>query len=154
MPQITYTEALALINKWTIDSGIRKFCSEVCKGGCCTPCHWPHYCEVGSDCKNIACCAFTCYDINSLLPKTQQLKLSKVREYIYSHIGDCYSKAYFEAHRSGVLKKIIFDYKRLVIFETPIQIDFSELEKRKSTWIKSRQEHEGKKRNEKVSQNK
>lgn len=80
MPKtIPYDEALAAIEDFMEASGIRKYCSEVCKGGCCSQCSLP---RKGIGCplpkRNILCSAFLCSDVLSQVPLN-------IREILASH---------------------------------------------------------------------
>ncbi len=141
MPQISYEKALELINKWVVDNGIRKFCSEVCKGGCCTPCRCDHVCTPGNDCKNIQCAAFLCNDIHRLISREKRIEHDASMSYIYDRTGgrwEAYNKTYFNRIRKNFYKDKTFNTDRLKFYTEPIQIDFVKLEKEREDWFMRR----------------
>jgi hypothetical protein len=146
MSQISYDKALELINKYVVDNGIRKFCSEVCKGGCCTPHRYGHVCKPGNDCKNIQCTSFLCYDMLKLIPEKKRNEHDANMDYIYKKTGgkwNAYDRSYFNRIRKNFYKDSTFNTERLKFFTEPIQIDFTELKKVKKKWITNRKKKFG-----------
>jgi|GEM_PF-1331365 len=54
---ITYAEMLATVEEFMVGSGIRKFCSEICKGECCRSCQKP--CDQNEG-RRLNCSVFVC----------------------------------------------------------------------------------------------
>lgn len=102
MGGISYKETLELVEKFMIDSHIRKYCSEICKGKCCENCYNknPQSCRHHEG-RRLPCSVFLCSDILSLFPTTdikslQWLRRSIKEQYrIYNSIRCAYVNIYF-----------------------------------------------------------
>uniref|UniRef100_A0A6M3XT10 Uncharacterized protein n=1 Tax=viral metagenome TaxID=1070528 RepID=A0A6M3XT10_9ZZZZ len=78
---LNYFEALEIVEDFMIKSGIRDFCSSICKGHCCfitmptdrnIPCR--------DTIRPIACSMYICYDLQDcLLTKKEKHKLNSLR---------------------------------------------------------------------------
>lgn len=65
----TYEEAQKKLNSAVEDSGLRKYCSDTCKGHCCNGC--PLYKEDPRSCKKLSCTAFICEHLMNLIFSTE-----------------------------------------------------------------------------------
>ena len=71
----TYEQALQKVEKFMIDSGIRSFCKNICKGECCRKCY-----ERGNSCnkngeRRLACSAFVCLQLRNLIFSKREEKI-------------------------------------------------------------------------------
>ena len=89
---MNYDEALKVVEEWVINTGIRKFCTEKCKGHCCPP-HYSDRCD--RSClkgeRKITCSIFLC-DLLELrfyeYSKREHSIWAKVNNHIISVLQD------------------------------------------------------------------
>jgi len=67
----TYEEALEIIEKFMIESGIRKYCENICKGECCKDC--PNPCFKRGQ-RRLPCSVYICDWLRYLLPNSHALQ--------------------------------------------------------------------------------
>ena len=68
---IGYEEALAIIEKFMTNTGIRNYCTNVCKGNCCGACYTsPDACHKNEG-RRISCSIFLCQSLCNILFTTK-----------------------------------------------------------------------------------
>jgi hypothetical protein len=118
MEGISYTRTLELIEKFMIDSHIRKYCSEICKGKCCESCYTknPDSCR-HQEGRRLPCSVFICSDMFYLFPATDAKFLKwlnksiKDQYFIYRRIRCAYPNIYFTKPDTIFLKTVRFPKK-------------------------------------------
>lgn len=108
--ELTYTETLDLVEKFMIDSEIRRYCTDICKGSCCTSCYKDNEeaCH-RQEGRRLACSIFICYALSSLLSEKDSVAMLKADRIV----GDEYAKyspknPYFKKPIPRFLKQSLF----------------------------------------------
>jgi hypothetical protein len=62
-PTLTFEEVLDIVEKFMINSSIRRYCTEICKGKCCMECYTnnPKSCRHCED-RRLTCSIYTCWE--------------------------------------------------------------------------------------------
>ena len=118
MGGISYKETLELVEKFMIDSHIRKYCSEICRGRCCENCYDknPQSCR-HCEGRRLPCSIFLCGDILYLFSVTDTRLLKwinksiKEQYHIYSKIRCAYVNIYFTRPDKAFIKIARFPKK-------------------------------------------
>lgn len=124
--ELTYQETLNIIEKFMINSDIRQYCTDICKGQCCLGCYKdnPNACH-RQEGRRLACSIYTCYGLKNQFSKEVIKILSKIdydiRDKYYEY--DCRFDVYFD-----VPNKIFF---RTVRFPISIKEDLGRINIRK-----------------------
>ena len=81
-----YYEALEIVEQFMAESGIRKFCSTLCKGTCCGSCksRGDNGCKLKV--RNLLCSIHTCPDVRFLFTSEEQDTINEVYDTIDSHL--------------------------------------------------------------------
>ncbi len=125
MPQISYNKTVKIVDNWMVNSGVRRFCSEVCKGRCCRSVVSHQVCKKREECKNINCVSFLCFEIiRNIFSPEQHLKYRKSNDYIRQITTNdfamlAFGDAYFINYRGGRHKKLKFDSEKIDFFTKP-----------------------------------
>lgn len=131
--ELTYQEALDIVEKFMIDSGIREYCTEICKGGCCMDCYEnnPNSCR-HCEGRRLSCSIYTCYELREHFPKKTGEIIIKVGQDIRNRYYKCGcksvyfnvpSKTFFEVVRFPISIKINLkriDVKKIKNIMTPL----------------------------------
>lgn len=64
---LTYNEALSKIENFMISTGIRKFCSDSCKGKCCLGCYDSEKSCVKNEGRRLSCSIWVCNEMLNLV---------------------------------------------------------------------------------------
>ena len=65
-----YAKTLEAVENFMVKSGIRKYCSNVCKGKCCGDCYTSENACHKNEGKRLPCAIFTCYSLrNTIIPE-------------------------------------------------------------------------------------
>ena len=122
---LTYQETLDIVEKFMIDSGIRQFCTEICKGLCCMNCYEdnPKACH-RQEGRRLPCSIHVCYGLKQhFFEKTMKL-LNKVNWDVWGQYDNNSFDPYFDAPDKTFLKTVRFpisikkDLRRINIRET------------------------------------
>lgn len=114
MSGISYKETLSLVEKFMIDSHIRKYCSEICKGKCCEKCYKSEYACHRYGERRLSCSIYLCVAIYSLLSETDEKFLRWVSERIkeqyriYNKLKCTHANIYFTSPDKAFLKIVRF----------------------------------------------
>lgn len=92
---LTYQETLNIVEKFMIDSGIRRYCTEICKGQCCMECYTDNpkscrHCEG----RRLPCSIYTCWELRQRFSKKIKEILSETKHSIHNQ----YYKSNFMAN--------------------------------------------------------
>jgi hypothetical protein len=104
----THEEALKFIERFMMDAGIRKFCSDICKGHCCGGCYeGPHACHRNEG-RRICCSIFLCMDLKNVIFDEKEHKLwTNMQDQMYNHMkpwhGE-YKSPYYDAPKKDLKK--------------------------------------------------
>lgn len=108
--ELTYQETLNIVEKFMINSGIRRYCTEICKGQCCMGCYENNlkscrHCEG----RRLPCSIYICWELKQRFSEKTIRTLSKancaIRDqyFNYGSIFDIYfdtpNKAFFKTIR-------------------------------------------------------
>jgi hypothetical protein len=94
MKKLTYQEATTLIENFMINSGIRDYCTKICKGDCCSKCYdSPDACRHHEG-RRLLCSIFICTALYMLLPKKESKKLRIIDDNISNVYEKIYAKLY------------------------------------------------------------
>lgn len=118
MGGIGYKETLELVEEFMINSHIRKYCSEICKGKCCENCYKtnPQSCRHHEG-RRLSCSIFLCGDILCLFSATDESLLRwlnrtiKEQYYIYRKLKCASVSIYFTKPDTAFLKTARFPKK-------------------------------------------
>ena len=121
MEDLTYQEATDIVEKIMIDSRIREYCTEICKGKCCGGCYTNndeacHYNEG----RRLCCSSYLCTGLTKKFPRKSISLFYKIEECIRKEYY-----AYQETHGRNRTKNIYFtapDKLFLEISKFPISI--------------------------------
>jgi len=104
------SKALKQFNNFVIRTGIREYCSTICKGDCCRTDDC--YSKLNNDFKychqHLACTYYYCYDIGNII-----------------HFIDQYKEQDLQRLKDGIYEKLhtnIYDYQNKNIFFTPYSL--------------------------------
>ena len=123
MGGISYKETLGLIEELMINSYIRKYCSNVCKGRCCENCYNknPDSCRHHEG-RRLPCSIFICGDMLCLFSGTNIKSLEwlnkniKEQYFLYRKVRHAYTNIYFTKPDKVFTEIVRFPKKiRLVI---------------------------------------
>lgn len=78
----THDETLEIIENLMKESGLRKFCSEYCKGSCCSGCYETDDACHKNEGRRISCSIYVCYRLKRLIGNKNFSILCKVGNYI------------------------------------------------------------------------
>lgn len=84
MKSLTYNQTLQIIDRFMEDSGIRKFCTNVCQGKCCKTCSQdsPECCMVTGDTR-LSCSIYICNSLAKTIFSRREYKIFyKIQETI------------------------------------------------------------------------
>ena len=77
----SYREALEIVEEFMIESGIRKYCTTVCKGYCCGLCSFSENACFRNEGRRLPCSTFICDWLLGYLPNEKELiKINKIIE--------------------------------------------------------------------------
>lgn len=115
MEGISYKETLSLIEKFMIDSNIRKYCSEICKGKCCEACYEknPYTCR-RCEGRRLSCSIYLCSAIYEYFSATEEKFLRQVsgkikKQYrIYNDLKCTHANIYFTSPDKVFFKVVRF----------------------------------------------
>lgn len=81
--QLTYEETLTIVEKFMIDSQTRKYCTDVCKGRCCSGCYKnsPDACHKQEG-RRLSCSIFMCFGLLSIFSKKDLHTFTSIDEVI------------------------------------------------------------------------
>jgi hypothetical protein len=125
----TYGEALNKIENFMIDSGIRKFCSEVCKGRCCLGCYESEKSCVKNEGRRLSCSIWVCNEmLNLIFSERDKLRITILRDkitedlqYWMNALSYHRKNVYFNPHSEYVMKNFRIN-KKFVNFLDSIDI--------------------------------
>lgn len=106
---LTYAEVLAAVEAFMVGSGIRQFCSEVCRGQCCKNCKAPCYEE-----RRLNCSAFVCGVLNLYLTpiwKNSNKLMRGCFEVVTQAVNDTGQKSsnpHFVVHTTEIKTRCVF----------------------------------------------
>jgi len=130
---ISYKDSLDIIEKFMEESGLRNYCTYICKGKCCQGCYTSKNSCYKNEGRRISCSIFICEQLNYFLTrcaddlyivnKDESYKnyiylFGKLRGFIYSHIDQTlyaymgYS-IYFKPHTKELIETIKFSKQLL-----------------------------------------
>lgn len=93
---LSYEELLDLAESFMEKSGVRAYCSEICKGHCCNGCYVSDGACHKNEGRRLACSTFLCYNLRKrVLTQEQQRAYSKMTDVILDEMRGTPS-AYFE----------------------------------------------------------
>lgn len=106
--KLTYQETLDIVEKFMIDSGIRKYCTEVCKGGCCMDCYHdnPNACHLQEG-RRLTCSIYVCYDLRQKFSKRTSVVLNNIHYDIYEQYSIDFD-LYFDVPDKTFLETVRF----------------------------------------------
>lgn len=115
MSSLSYQKTLAIVEKFMIDSGIREYCTKVCKGRCCDTCRKTnketyHLHEK----RRLSCSIFLCTKITDLFSTKTKSSVQNVatcinEQYkVFYKLLCCRKNAYFTAPPKVFFKVVRF----------------------------------------------
>lgn len=121
---MNYQDTLSHIEKWNVESGLRGFCTEVCKGYCCRPCEKKCTEHEG---RRLICSTFIC---NKVLPFEEKISINynDIRKYFWDVMSNylekqeelpgykCLYNPYFTPTDMSKVSLIEFDFDTIVSF--------------------------------------
>ena len=130
---ISYKDSLDIIEKFMEESGLRNYCTYICKGKCCGICYTSKNACHKNEGRRISCSIFMCNQLNYLLNrcaddisivnkdefhKNYIYLFGKLRGYIYSHIEKTLQayvgyNVYFKPHTKELIETIKFSKQLL-----------------------------------------
>lgn len=136
--ELTYQEALDIVEKFMINSGIRQYCTEICKGGCCMDCYEdnPNSCR-HCEGRRLPCSMYTCYELREHFPKEIGEIIIEVEQNIHNRYYDYDGSidVYFSAPSKTFFKAIRFP----ISIKTNLKrIDIKKIKKIMTNLIKSK----------------
>lgn len=87
--KIGYKKALSLVEKFMADTGIRDYCTDICRGRCCGNCHASENACHKTDSRRLPCSAFMCNSLSNVL-------LTQTQRDIHYRLDDVISAASYE----------------------------------------------------------
>jgi hypothetical protein len=109
--ELTYQETLDIVEKFMIESKIRQYCTEICKGACCMDCYEinPNACRHHEG-RRLPCSMFTCYELRQYFSERIEKILIKagqdIRDKYYEY--DCKFDPYFNVPCKTFMEVIRF----------------------------------------------
>lgn len=110
---LSYSQALEQVEKFIRDSGIREYCTTVCKGNCCRGCR-VRSCDTGS--RKITCSFYLCSNILNVFPQKYRVVWDSINEHIYQTLKsyfhykiDVFYDDVMQAIRKCYFSKAVFD---------------------------------------------
>jgi hypothetical protein len=79
---LTYQEAVTLVEKFMIDSKIREYCTEICKGSCCSECYMSEDACHLHEGRRLICSTYLCYTLKRKFSEETQNTLTYVHGYV------------------------------------------------------------------------
>lgn len=61
--ELNFTQALEVVEKFMTESGIRQYCTEICKGHCCAGCHGTEEACNKNEGRRLSCSMFICANL-------------------------------------------------------------------------------------------
>lgn len=118
--RLSYKDALNIIENFMFKSGLRDFCSNVCKGACCSGCYELSIsaCIINEG-RRLTCSAFICATLQSDLFDHQEKKLyyHVMRECIEDTFQRyCTGNIYFSIHGPKIRQTLTFPREILSFF--------------------------------------
>lgn len=117
---MNYQECLDHIEKWNVESGLRGFCTQVCKGECCKPC--VRKCTEHEG-RRLVCSAYIC---NKIIPFEEKIRvgyhdirrhlLQVMENYLVVIDNNPYKNPYFTPTDMSKVYLIEFDFETVVSF--------------------------------------
>lgn len=120
MNSLSYKETLNIVEKFMIDSGIRQYCTKICKGRCCEGCfEKDQQACCHHEKRRLPCSAYLCYEMLDLFSAENKRRLESSHQsiceqyYSYYRLQCCsFGKSvYFTAP-----PKIFFEIVRFPMF--------------------------------------
>lgn len=126
MNNLNYQEALDIVEKFMIDSGIREYCTKICKGKCCGSCQKKNdqTCQHHEG-RRLSCSIYLCSKIYNVLPLVSRKKFGRVSKCImrqYTLFNDlllCRRNIYYTAP-----PKIFFE---IIKFPTDVKTELEQI---------------------------
>lgn len=93
MDTYTYNETLTIVESFMVDSGIRDYCTKICKGACCKECYTAEYACHKNEGRRLSCSTFICAELINIIFKhtTSRTKylhvLDSIRHCLYDVMG-------------------------------------------------------------------
>ena len=115
--EASYAEAVNKIEKFMQDGGIRKICSDLCVGRCCSKCYKSEKACRKNEGRRLACSFFMCYPLKALLfTKYEEEIFDTVDRIVGTKIRDAipgysvgYSSMYFDINDQSTRDKFSID---------------------------------------------
>lgn len=124
---LTYAEALAAVEQFMVESGIRDFCSNVCGGKCCGSC-WkksPNACHRNEG-RRISCSMYLCNVLENFLHVYTLRHLTTVLTTLrQAGLQDCF----FTVHTIDIQNRCVFP-KQELLYSLPMPESLPELQRR------------------------
>lgn len=115
MGGMSYKKTLLLVERFMIDSNIRKYCSEICKGKCCESCYEKNpYACYRCEGRRLTCSIYLCDSMLNLFSATDKKFLQwtskeiKEQYRIYNKLKCIYANIYFAKPDKVFLKTVRF----------------------------------------------
>jgi len=111
-----YHQTLSVIEQGMVESSIRLFCEEHCKGFCCGRCFTSENACHKNEGRRLACSFFVCYNLRNLIfseeSEDSYRRLAKAIEFSLYEAGlGWYSRTlYFTPYHEKVIKEFSFPY--------------------------------------------
>jgi hypothetical protein len=126
MNSLSYQKTLDIVEKFMIDSGIREYCTKICKDHCCASCYKenPNACHPDEG-RRLPCSIYLCPEIYNVLSRLNRGKLERVskciiQQYIlFNDLLLCRRNIYYTAP-----PKIFFE---IVRFSTDVKTELEQI---------------------------
>jgi len=122
--QLNYGQAIALIEKFMNDSGIRSYCENICIGNCCNKCYTSDKACLSNEGRRLACSVYICVSLaNLIFTSEEHIKYDymsmKIRQQLniarraHDHTIN-YTNPYYEPYTTEQIRKFSIKYSDIV----------------------------------------
>jgi hypothetical protein len=107
---LTHDETLELVEEFMRKSGIRRYCSDFCRGHCCGKCYNSDNACRKNEGRRLACSIYLCYDIvkPTFPPKAAELRADlryEINQALRRASKQEYPEVYFKPYSKAVIER-------------------------------------------------
>ena len=145
----SYREALEIVEEFMIESGIRKYCTTVCKGYCCGLCSFSENACFRNEGRRLPCSIYLCKPLLEIVPNKEtlfdliediELTLREIMEdnpYFNPNTKDVQAKFHISKKELDVLRSFnLLKYRRITKYLIKKNIAVVNLKRRRLNKIK------------------